>query len=171
VVVIRLPGLEKVEECWARGLSDFPYIPGLLGFREIPVLIQALKRLETSPELFLCDGHGIAHPRRMGLAAHLGLILDRPAIGCAKSRLVGEFSLPAPEKGSRSELRLDGEAVGAVLRTRGGVKPLYVSPGHRIEINGAVRLVLACCAGYRIPEPLRQAHILVNRLRRAEGAE
>ncbi len=136
---------------------QFPYVPGLLSFREAPALIAVLRRVRSPFEAILCDGQGIAHPRRFGLACHLGVLLDCPAVGCAKSRLVGEYDEPGAERGDSSELRDRGERVGTVLRTRTGVKPLFVSPGHRCDLSGAVDLVMRCGGGFRLPEPVRLA--------------
>ncbi|MBW1997011.1 MAG: deoxyribonuclease V [Deltaproteobacteria bacterium] len=169
VVVLEYPGLQTVEEKSVRGEGIFPYVPGLLSFREIPVLIKAFELLDTLPDLILCDGQGIAHPRRLGLASHLGLLLDRPTIGCAKSRLVGEFKEVGTERGALSYLVHRGERVGAVLRTRRAVKPLFVSSGHKITLDQAIEIVLQCCGRYRLPEPVRQAHLLVNRLKGSES--
>ena len=144
----------------------FPYVPGLLSFREAPAVLAALRRLEREPDVILCDGQGYAHPRRFGIACHLGVILDRPTIGCAKSRLVGDYAEPAPGRGARAALTAGGERIGTVLRTRDGVKPVYVSVGHRIDLDGAVRIVLRCGGGYRVPEPTRLADRLVARARR-----
>jgi deoxyribonuclease V len=166
VVVLRLPGLAPEEQATARGESPFPYIPGLLSFREGPLLMRAFKRLRCRPDAVLFDGHGIAHMRGFGIASHLGLLLDLPSVGCAKSRLVGEHDEPGPEVGDRVPLRHEGRTVGAVLRTRREVKPIFVSPGHRIGTPAAVRLVLRCGGGYRLPEPTRRAHLLANLLRR-----
>ena len=168
VVVFSYPELSKIEEKWMQGKSDFPYIPGLLSFRELPILLEALKGLKTDPQLILCDGQGIAHPRGLGLASHLGLTVAKPTIGCAKSRLVGEFSGVDEEKGSYAPLLYNGQVVGAVVRTRRGVKPMFVSPGNRITLEEAVDMVIGCCRKYRMPEPTRQAHLLVTRLRRQE---
>ncbi|MHC4136075.1 MAG: deoxyribonuclease V [Planctomycetota bacterium] len=165
VVVLGWPGLEVVESATARGRSPFPYIPGLLSFREGPLLMRAFRRLERPPDLILFDGHGIAHMRRFGIASHLGLLLDLPSIGCAKRRLVGEHAAPGRKVGDQTPLVHEGRRVGAVVRTRAGVKPVFVSPGHRIGLAAAVRWVLATGAGYRLPEPTRQAHLLANRLR------
>ena len=167
-MVFSYPDLIKLEERWARGSVNFPYIPGLLSFRELPAMLKAIKGLKIEPELILCDGQGIAHPRGLGLASHLGLTVGKPTIGCAKSRLVGEFSEVDEEKGSYAHLLYNGRVVGAVVRTRRGVKPLFVSPGNRITLEEAVALVLGFCRKYRIPEPIRQAHLLVTRLRRQE---
>lgn len=172
VAVLSWPGLELVEEAHARGTSPMPYIPGLLSFREGPSLLRAFRKLREPPDLVLFDGHGVAHPRGFGVACHLGLLLDVPSIGCGKSRLVGEHEAPGEDAGSHVPLRHDGRRIGAVLRTRDNVKPVYVSPGHRIGIPAAVRWVSRCCAGYRLPEPARHAHRLANRerARRAAGA-
>lgn len=166
VVVFTFPELSRIEEKWIEDKVRFPYIPGLLSFRELPVLLKALKRLKTDPELILCDGQGIAHPRGLGLASHLGLLVDRPTVGCAKSRLVGAFSAVGQQKGSYAPLWYKEQRVGAVLRTRRGVKPLFISPGNRITLDESVKIVLECCRKYRMPEPTRQAHLLVSGLRR-----
>jgi deoxyribonuclease V len=164
VVVLRFPDLEVVETSAVCRRVTFPYVPGLLSFREAPAIIAAWRRLRHLPDLLLCDGQGIAHPRGFGLAAHLGLLLGVPAIGCAKSRLCGTHREPGPRRGDRASLALDGRVVGAVVRTRDGIRPLYVSPGHRVGVAAAVRWVLACGGGYRLPEPTRQADRLVGRL-------
>ncbi|KPK09179.1 MAG: endonuclease V [Gemmatimonas sp. SG8_28] len=140
----------------------FPYIPGLLSFREAPAIIAALRRLRCEPDAIMCDAHGLAHPRRFGLACHVGVLCDRPTIGCAKSVLVGEFTGPKPERGSRTALRDRGERIGTVLRSRSGVKPVFVSAGHRIDLRTAERIVLACATGYRLPEPTRRADRVVS---------
>ncbi|MHC4939798.1 MAG: deoxyribonuclease V [Planctomycetota bacterium] len=169
VAVLSWPGLELVEEAHAEGTSPMPYIPGLLSFREGPSLLRAFRKLATPPDLILFDGHGLAHPRRFGVACHLGLLLDIPSIGCGKSRLCGEHDEPGGP-GSAVPLRLDGRRIGMVVRTRANTKPMYVSPGHRIGFPAAVRWVLKCCAGYRQPEPTRWAHRLANRERARRGA-
>ena len=169
VVVLSYPQLQVIEETWAKGKIDFPYIPGLLSFREIPLLTEALRELKTQPDVFMCDGQGIAHPRQMGLACHIGIIIKRPTIGCAKTRLVGEYSEPAPEKGQHAFLLHEGKVVGAVLRTRAGTKPVFVSPGYGLSLQNAIEVVLSCCTKYRIPEPIRAAHRLVNQLRKDQG--
>jgi deoxyribonuclease V len=156
---------DAVEQHVARAPTRFPYVPGLLSFREIPALLGAFRKLEQTPDVVLCDGQGIAHPRRCGLASHLGLWLDLPTVGCAKSRLCGDHAEPAARRGGRADLLLDGAVVGAVLRTRDDVRPLYVSPGHRCDLASAVRLTLACCTRFRLPEPARLAHQLVTRAR------
>ncbi|TYO96390.1 endonuclease V [Geothermobacter ehrlichii] len=170
VVVLDFPELRPVEVASWQARVDFPYIPGLLSFRELPVLLNAFRRLRHRPDLVLVDGQGIAHPRRCGLACHLGLWLDLPTVGCAKSRLTGEGPEPGFAKGDRSPLRQGGEEIGAIVRSRDGVRPLYVSPGHRIDIPTAVDWTLACCGRYRMPEPTRLAHLETNRLRREDEA-
>ncbi len=143
----------------------FPYVPGLLSFRELPALLAALRRVRTTPDVLLCDGQGLAHPRRFGLACHAGVWLGLPTIGCAKSRLCGEFDPPGPMRGTATPLRFHGENVGAVLRTRHGVQPLFVSPGHLCDMADAIRITLLACGRYRLPEPTRLAHQLVSRAR------
>lgn len=159
VVVVSYPELKPVETRVVRGRLNFPYIPGLLSFREAPLILAACARLEVVPDLIMVDGQGIAHPRRLGLASHLGLFLNVPTIGCAKSRLCGGHEIAGIEPGSYAELVDGGEVIGAVLRTRHGVKPLYVSIGHRIDLGHAIRMVMDCCRGYRLPEPTRLAHL------------
>lgn len=166
VVVLKLnKSLEKIEEATAEGTVKFPYIPGFLSFREAPVLLKAFKKLKHSPDVILFDGQGIAHPRGFGLASHLGLILDKPSVGCAKSRLVGEFLPMENAAGSYSRLFYQQEVVGAALRTKTHTKPVFVSPGYKTNLAFSLRIVLRTCRGYRIPEPIRQAHLLVNKLR------
>jgi deoxyribonuclease V len=160
--VFTFPGLEPVESASARRPVGFPYVPGLLAFRELPALRAAWRRLARAPDLLLVDGHGLAHPRRCGIACHLGLELDRPAIGVGKSLLVGEHRPPSAARGSRARLLHRGEVVGTVLRTRTAVAPVYVSIGHRIELAEAVRIVLACARRYRLPEPIRAADHLAG---------
>ncbi len=165
IAVVALPSLLPVATAWARARVTFPYVPGYLSFREGPVFLQAARRLRVRPDLWLFDGQGIAHPRGFGLAAHLGVLLDRPSVGCAKSRLVGEHQEPGPRSGDWVPLMFEGKRVGAVVRTRDHVRPLYVSVGHRFSLPAAIRCVLACCA-YRVPEPIRLAEQLVNRIKR-----
>ncbi len=157
VVLLSYPDLQPVEQAVVEAPTTFPYVPGLLAFRELPVLIRAFEKLEGTPDLLLVDGQGYAHPRRFGIACHLGLLLDVPTIGVAKSRLVGEHDEPAPAAGSRAELRHEGELIGTVLRSRDGGRPLYVSPGHRIGFAPAADWVLRLSRGYRLPEPTRLA--------------
>jgi deoxyribonuclease V len=164
VVLFSFPNLELLDESVHEGPCPFPYIPGLLSFREIPPILEAMKGLEGGADLLLCDGQGIAHPRGLGLASHIGLLLDIPTIGCAKSPLYGEFDQPPLAKGSRTPIKDPrGRTIGTVLRTRESTRPLFVSVGHRIDLRTAVRLVLASITRYRIPEPLRAAHRLAGR--------
>ena len=167
VVVMGWPGLEVLEEVWAVAEVRYPYIPGLLSFREIPLLLEAFRRVRSSVDLILVDGQGIAHPRRMGLAAHIGLLLDMPTVGCAKKPLVGEAAEPPDEKGAISPLLYRGEQVGVMLRTRKGVKPVVVSPGHRMEVDRAWHFVLLAARRFRLPEPTRRAHLLAQRIKRS----
>jgi deoxyribonuclease V len=162
VVVLGFPGLEVVEQVVARRPTTFPYIPGLLSFRELPAVLDAFARLTVPPDLILCDGQGIAHPRRFGIACHLGIWLDRPTIGVAKSRLIGTHEDVPPEKGAQRPLYDHGECIGAVLRTRSGVQPLYISIGHRISLPSAIDYVLRCTTRYRLPETTRTAHKLAS---------
>ncbi len=159
VVVLQYPELSVVETKVARGKLDFPYIPGLLSFREAPLTLAACQQLTIAPDLILVDGQGIAHPRRLGLAAHLGLWLNTPTIGCAKSLLCGSHQAPGVEPGSYSEVVDKGEIIGAALRTKRRVKPVYVSIGHKVDLNTAICWVMNCCHGYRLPEPTRLAHL------------
>ncbi len=158
-VVLSYPELRLVETAVAQGELDFPYIPGLLSFRESPLILAACQKLSVTPDLILVDGQGIAHPRRIGLACHLGLFLDTPTIGCAKSRLCGSHQVPGDKPGSYAEVVDKGEIIGVALRTRSGVKPVYVSTGHKIDLENAVYWVLECSRGYRLPEPTRLAHL------------
>jgi len=167
VIVYRFPGLEEVERRMARRKLRFPYIPGLLSFRESPVLLAAFARLRTEPDFILIDGHGRAHPRRFGIACHIGILLDKPTIGCAKSLLVGEHQEPGKRAGSTTPLMLEGERIGVVLRTRDDVRPIYVTTGHRVSLDSAVRLVKQCVDGFRLPKPTREADHYVRDLRRA----
>jgi len=169
VVLLSYPDLVVREEAQAIARVSFPYVPGFLSFREGPVLLQALAKLRSLPDVIMFDGQGIAHPRGLGLASHLGLFLDRPTIGCAKSRLVGDYREPGLEKGAREPLRYHDRLVGVVLRTKRGVRPVFISPGHRISIARAAVIAGECCRGYRLPEPVRQAHLAVNRLRLARS--
>jgi deoxyribonuclease V len=156
---------EQVETLTAEQETRFPYIPGLLSFREAPVCLAAVAKLKQTVDLFLIDGQGVAHPRRLGLASHLGLFLDRPTIGCAKSRLIGQYEEPGAERGAYSPLRDRDEVIGAVVRTRSRVKPVFVSVGHKCRLEEAIRITLACATRYRIPDPTRLAHQAVSRLR------
>ncbi|MFH0768566.1 MAG: deoxyribonuclease V [Chloroflexota bacterium] len=162
VVVLSYPELRVVETKVVIGELDFPYIPGLLSFRESPLTLAACERLSITPDLVMVDGQGIAHPRRFGFASHLGLFLDTPTIGCAKSLLCGSYEMPAAELGSYTEIIDGGEVIGVALRTKPGVKPVYVSVGHRIDLANAIHWVLGCCRGYRLPEPTRLAHLVAG---------
>lgn len=168
VVVLSFPELEVVEVRGAEAELPFPYLSGLLAFREIPPVAEALRKVRTPVDAVIFDSQGLAHPRRMGLASHLGLFLDVPSIGCAKTRLCGTHDDPGSRKGSAEDLVHRGEVVGRVLRTRTNVSPVYVSVGDRIDLRSAVELTLACCPRYRLPEPTRQAHLAANRLRKGE---
>jgi deoxyribonuclease V len=165
VILFSYPALDVLEEAFWMERVSFPYVPGFLSFREAPPLLKAFEKLSRAPDLAIFDGQGIAHPRGIGLASHMGLFLDVPTIGCAKSLLVGEHEPVGPEKGETSDLMFKGEPVGKVLRSKRGVKPLFVSPGHRIGQDRAAKIVLSCCRGYRFPEPIRRAHLRVNELR------
>jgi len=162
VAVLELPGLTLHDQAVSRSPTRFPYVPGYLSFRELPAVLQALERLESMPDLLLCDGQGLAHPRRFGLACHLGVLADIPSIGVAKSRLIGVHDEPAPEKGQWVPLLDKGETIGAVLRTRSRVSPVYVSVGHRISLPTAIDYVLRCTTRYRLPETTRWAHRLAS---------
>jgi len=159
VVVLRYPELNIVEVEVARGKLMLPYIPGLLSFRESPLILAACEKLCNTPDLILIDGQGIAHPRRVGLASHVGLFLDLSTIGCAKSILCGQHQPLGEEAGSHVELLDNGELIGAALRTKSGVRPIYVSVGHKIDLASALQWVINCCRGYRLPEPTRLAHL------------
>jgi deoxyribonuclease V len=165
VLVLKLPDFEIIETQSAVCKVSFPYIPGLLSFREAPACLKAVEKLKTTPDLFIVDGQGIAHPRRLGLASHLGLFFDKPTIGCAKSRLLGSYEEPALAKGSFSPMRDKQETIGAVVRTRTNVKPVFVSVGHKCTLKDAIEITLACADKYRLPEPTRLAHQLVSRLK------
>lgn len=162
VAVLRYPELDVLETATARCPTTFPYVPGLLSFRELPAVLAALEQLREPPDLLLCDGQGIAHPRRFGIASHLGLLVDIPAIGVAKTRLCGTHAEPPHQRGAWTPLRAGEEIIGAVLRTRIGVKPLYISPGHRIGLETALAYVMRCCTRYRLPETTRHAHRLAS---------
>ncbi len=165
IVVMRYSDLGLVEEVTrvCKG-KPFPYIPGLFSFREIPPLLLAIEEIKSEPDVFLFDGHGIAHPRRMGLATHAGILIDRPAIGCAKSRLYGQYDKVPVHKGDYTFLKdRKGDVIGACVRTRKNVKPIFVSPGHRIDLEYAIEVVLHCTRRYKMPEPLRRAHFHTQR--------
>ncbi len=158
VVVLAYPALEVVEIVTATQPTPFPYIPGLLSFREGPVLEEVFGVLQSEPDAFIFDGMGIMHPRKLGIAAHMGLWLQRPTIGCGKTHLVGRYDTPGTERGAFSPVMYRGEQLGVVLRTRTNVKPVYISPGHLIDLASSIALILSCTPKYRLPEPIRQAH-------------
>ena len=162
LVLLDFHTLDMVETSTAEGEINFPYIPGLLSFREAPLIMQAFHKLSHIPDVVIVDGQGIAHPRRFGIASHLGLLLDIPTIGCAKSRLIGSYSEVPDRVGAFSFLYEGDEIIGAVVRTRQGIKPVYVSIGHKIDLLTAISYVLNCCRGLRLPEPTRLAHLLAN---------
>lgn len=162
VAVLAFPSLQLETSAIARMPTRFPYVPGLLSFREVPAVLAAMEQFDVLPDLLLCDGQGIAHPRRLGIASHLGLLLDIPSIGVAKTRLIGKHGEVPDERGAWVPLEDGGETVGVVLRTRRGVKPLYISPGHRIGLSSAIEWVMACVTRYRLPETTRWAHRLAS---------
>lgn len=170
VVVVDAETSAVVETATAVSEAVFPYVPGLLSFRECPPVLDAFRKLQTRPDVVICDGQGYAHPRRFGLACHLGLWLGLPTFGCAKSRFCGEYDEPGPDRGDRSPLVDDGETIGTVLRTRSRVSPLFLSAGHLCDVEGAVRVTLASTPKYRLPVVGRLAHRAVNDLRRGAGA-
>lgn len=165
IVVLNLPNLQIIESAGVCTVAKFPYVPGLLSFRETPSLLEAWDKLRIKPDVLMLDGQGIAHPRRFGIACHVGIILEIPTIGCAKSILVGSHGELAPEVGSHTPLIDRGEQVGVALRTKKNVAPVYVSAGHLIDLHSAIELVMKSTSKYRQPEPTRQAHLLVNRMR------
>jgi len=168
VVVWSIPDRTVVERAVAVRPMRFPYVPGLLSFREAPALLAAIRKLRTIPDAFMFDGQGFAHPRRFGLACHVGVLMDRPSVGSAKSLLIGQHAEPGSRRGARRPLTDNGEPIGAVLRTRDGVRPVYVSVGHRVDLEQAVDIVLRCGGGYRLPEPTRLADQLVAAAKRGE---
>ena len=166
VVFVNVPKLNLTDVYSTQAKASFPYIPGFLSFREIPPLLDIFKKISIAPDIIFCDGQGIAHPRGFGLASHLGIILDVPTIGCAKSVLVGKYVEPSLSKGSTSPLLYQEQEVGAAVRTRKGVKPVFVSVGHKLCLDDAVKIILQCSPKFRIPEPLRLAHRMVNEMRK-----
>jgi deoxyribonuclease V len=164
-VVMAYPDMEPIESVHLLRRANFPYVPGLLAFREGSIVIEIYKKLSHEPGLLIFDGHGIAHPRGMGIASLIGILLDKPAIGCAKSRLIGEYKEPGRLRGSFSDLKEKGCIIGKVLRSRDNVKPIFVSIGHRLNVDSATGIILNCCRKYRIPEPIRWAHKLANEIR------
>ena len=169
IVVLSFPELEVVEECGIKTEATFPYVPGLLSFRESPPILEAWQRLKTKPDVLILDGQGTAHPRRFGIACHMGLLLGIPTMGCAKSLLCGKYEELGIERGSTSPLVHRKEVIGAALRTKTKINPVFVSPGHLCDIDSSVSLLLRCDGGLKIPEPTRRAHLFVNRLRQGEG--
>jgi deoxyribonuclease V len=169
VVVWDMREQRVVEQRVAARRLTFPYVPGLLSFREAPAVLTALRKLCTPPDVLVYDGHGLAHPRRFGIACHIGVILDLPTVGCAKSRLIGTHREPGSSRGAVAPLIDDGEVIGSVLRTQDGINPVFVSVGHLIDLRGAQQIVLACAVRYRLPEPTRLADQLVGAAKRAMG--
>lgn len=165
VVVLAFPNLELIETATHVDRVTFPYLPGLFSFREFPPLAKALEKLSQPPDLLVCDGQGVAHPRRFGLACHVGVAFDIPAIGCAKDRLIGDFDPPGEERGVTSPMIDNGETIGAALRTQNGIKPVFVSVGHRVSLTTACAWILRLTTSYRQPEPIRAANHLANKLR------
>jgi deoxyribonuclease V len=166
VVLQEFPSGEQVLARVEKGTATFPYIPGLLSFREAPLLLRIFENLPVTPDVVLFDAQGLAHPRGLGLACHVGLLLDVPSVGCAKSKLVGEYKQPGASQGCRCPLIYNDSVVGAVVRTRENVRPVFVSPGHKMDVESAVRIVLETCRGYRLPEPTRVAHLLSQKAKR-----
>jgi deoxyribonuclease V len=162
MVILEYPSLKILERFVITDRITFPYIPGYLSFREAPPLIKLIDEYSKEIDIFIFDGHGIAHPRGFGIASHIGVLINKPSIGCAKKKLVGEYEMPAPEKGSHSDLVYKGQIVGKVLRTRKEKKPVFISIGNRVNLNQATELILKCSEKYRIPEPTRRAHHLVS---------
>lgn len=166
IIIYRFPDMVEIERQYAVLKIEFPYVPGLLAFREAPILLKAFEKVRTDPDIIMFDGQGIAHPRGLGIASHMGLFLGRPTIGCAKSRLVGEYREPGHNAGDWSPLELDKRVVGAVLRTRKNVKPVFISPGHLIDLPSSIEIALACLDRTRIPKPTREADHFVDELKR-----
>lgn len=166
IIIFSYPEMKILEMKSARKKIKYPYIPGLLSFRESPLLLSVLKKVNIYPDLIMFDGQGIAHPKGLGIASHLGLILNKPTIGCAKSLLVGKFREPGKKQGSFTDLFYKGKKIGSAVRTRDGVKPVFISPGHKIGFKTSVKIALNCCQGCRIPEPTRQADIYVEKVKR-----
>lgn len=164
VVILEADSLKVAESVVVEDHVQFPYIPGLFSFRELPPVIQAFQQIKTPPQLIVCDGQGLAHPRRFGLASHLGVLLDMPTIGCGKTRLLGEFEEPGTDRGAMSSLMDRGEVIGSVVRTQDGIKPIFVSVGHKISLATACDWILKLAQRYRLPETTRQADQLVNRV-------
>ncbi len=171
-VVLKYPEIDVVEKVWVSGKVDIPYVPGFLGFREIPLLLKAYAKLSQRPDVTIVDGHGITHPRGLGVASHFGVVLGIPTIGCAKKPLYGKFEIPGMEKGDFSFIYDDvGEKIGVVLRTKTGVKPVYISPGHLINVESALEIVKNLVVSYKLPEPTRMAHNFLQEVRKHIRAE
>ncbi len=170
IIIYSFPDLSLLEQRYASRRIEFPYVPGLLTFREGPAILAAFEKLKKAPDLIIFDGQGIAHPRGMGLATHMGILLNLPSIGCAKSRLIGEYTQPANRVGAYSCLKDEARTVGAVIRTRKHVRPVFVSPGFKIDLPTSIEIVLQCTRGYRLPEPTRQAHIFIEKVKSAKSA-
>lgn len=166
VVVLSFPDFSIIEESCAHCTVDFPYVPGLLSFREMPPLLAAWRKIECAPDLVYCDGSGMIHPRRFGLACHLGLWLGIPTIGCAKNLLCGDYETPGSRRGEWAKVYLDGEAVGAAVRTRADTKPMFISPGNLLSLEQSVQFTMEACPKYRLPEPIRAAHKAANSARK-----
>jgi deoxyribonuclease V len=171
VIVLQLPDLQPIAYSLVKTDVTFPYVSGYLAFREVPALLKAWMQLAQKPDVLVVDGHGIAHPRRMGIASHFGVLTGQPTIGCAKKILFGKYEQPPDERGAYSDIQDKGEVIGAVLRTREKVKPVFVSPGHKMSLQDSIGITLKCMGKYRIPEPTRRAHELVNAFRRGELQE
>ncbi|WP_138429999.1 deoxyribonuclease V [Fodinibius saliphilus] len=171
IVVLELPSLQPVVCSLVSDETSFPYIPGLLAFREIPVLLKAWEQLQQTPDVLILDGHGVAHPRRMGIATHLGIEIDQPTIGCAKNILIGEHSEVGTEKGKWCNLKKEGESVGMVLRSRTGMNPIYISPGHKVSFEDTYEIIMSVLTKYKLPETTRQAHCWANKLRKGEAEQ
>lgn len=165
IVLLRFPELHPIGYCLVKKEVHFPYVPGYLAFREVPALLEAWERLEHKPDVLVVDGHGIAHPRRMGIAAHFGALTGQATIGCAKKLLFGSYAEPGPHRGDYTPLLDKEEVIGAVLRTKDNVKPVFISPGHRMDVRGSISLIHQCIGKYRLPEPTRLAHNAVNQFR------
>lgn len=171
IILLQFPQLIPIGYSLVKREVLFPYVPGYLAFREVPALLAAWENLQQRPDLLVVDGHGIAHPRRMGIAAHFGVVANTPTVGCAKKVLCGKYEEPPSEKGSNTPLIFKNEVVGAALRTKNAVKPVFVSPGYRMDVRGTVEIISQCVGRYRIPEPTRLAHNIVNRFRLGEVPE
>ena len=165
IVIMRFPELQPVAYSLVKKEVTFPYVPGYLAFREVPALLDAWEQLPAKPDLLVVDGHGIAHPRRMGIAAHFGVVANTPTLGCAKKPLFGTYTEPGPEKGNYTALLDKDEVIGAVLRTKDGVKPVFISPGYKMDVRSSLSVITTCIGRYRLPEPTRLAHNAVNQFR------